>query len=284
MVLAGTGKLPVGIAFFGAGLAVVLLGSLSLREAYESVEWPLLVMLGALIMIHHLAFASSALQLAAAAIAREKQARTWESLLLTGVDARRIIVGKWWATMQTLWADFRLLVPLRFGVALWLGVAQRIVHLNPFFVAPTLPVIILISVVVAVFPLIYAAFSAVVGLLAALITNSETSAARLGSLLHFGTIALSFAALMLVISLPFAFELGRGADPAVAALLPGVFVTPLDGGMLSLVGMITGGAGEGVSGVYLVGLALCTLLYALLTGAALWAATRLAVRLRVTPP
>ena len=51
MILAATGKLPVGIAFFGAGLAVVLLGSLSLREAYESIEWPLLVMLGALIPV-----------------------------------------------------------------------------------------------------------------------------------------------------------------------------------------------------------------------------------------
>jgi di/tricarboxylate transporter len=49
MVLAGTGKLPVGIAFFGAGLAIILLGSLTVREAYTSVEWPLLVMIGALI-------------------------------------------------------------------------------------------------------------------------------------------------------------------------------------------------------------------------------------------
>ncbi len=51
MVLAGTGKLPVGIAFFGAGLAIVLLGSLSVREAYTSIEWPLLVMIGALIPV-----------------------------------------------------------------------------------------------------------------------------------------------------------------------------------------------------------------------------------------
>ncbi|HET9863633.1 MAG TPA: SLC13 family permease [Steroidobacteraceae bacterium] len=51
MVLAGTGKLPVGIAFFGAGLAIILLGSLSVREAYNSVEWPLLVMIGALIPV-----------------------------------------------------------------------------------------------------------------------------------------------------------------------------------------------------------------------------------------
>ena len=51
MVLAGTGTLSVGIAFFGAGLLTILLGSLSLREAYDTVEWPILVMLGALIPV-----------------------------------------------------------------------------------------------------------------------------------------------------------------------------------------------------------------------------------------
>jgi di/tricarboxylate transporter len=51
MILAATGKLPVGIAFFAAGLAIILLGSLTVREAYTSIEWPLLVMIGALIPV-----------------------------------------------------------------------------------------------------------------------------------------------------------------------------------------------------------------------------------------
>lgn len=51
MVLASTGTLSVGIAFFGAGLLTILFGSLTLREAYETVEWPILVMLGALIPV-----------------------------------------------------------------------------------------------------------------------------------------------------------------------------------------------------------------------------------------
>jgi len=51
MVLAGTGTLSVGIAFFAAGVATILLGSLTLREAYETVEWPILIMLGALIPV-----------------------------------------------------------------------------------------------------------------------------------------------------------------------------------------------------------------------------------------
>ena len=51
MLLAATGLLPVAVAFFGAALLVVLFGSLSLREAYATVQWPLLVMLGALIPV-----------------------------------------------------------------------------------------------------------------------------------------------------------------------------------------------------------------------------------------
>ncbi|HZH25936.1 MAG TPA: SLC13 family permease [Azospirillaceae bacterium] len=42
---------PVAIAFFGAALALLLTKALSLREAYETVEWPVLILLGALIPV-----------------------------------------------------------------------------------------------------------------------------------------------------------------------------------------------------------------------------------------
>ncbi len=51
MALAATGTLPVGIAFFGAGLLIVVFGALTPREAYAAIEWPLLIMLGALIPV-----------------------------------------------------------------------------------------------------------------------------------------------------------------------------------------------------------------------------------------
>jgi len=51
MALAATGTASVAVAFFGAAVAILLLGALSLREAYETVEWPILVLLGALIPI-----------------------------------------------------------------------------------------------------------------------------------------------------------------------------------------------------------------------------------------
>ncbi|PVE25303.1 SLC13 family permease [Microvirga sp. KLBC 81] len=51
MVLTAVGMLPVATAFFTAAVLTVLFGALSLREAYEAVDWPILVMLGALIPV-----------------------------------------------------------------------------------------------------------------------------------------------------------------------------------------------------------------------------------------
>ncbi|MBC4017039.1 SLC13 family permease [Siccirubricoccus deserti] len=42
---------PVGIAFFGASVVLLLLRSLSMREAYDAIEWPVLILLGALIPV-----------------------------------------------------------------------------------------------------------------------------------------------------------------------------------------------------------------------------------------
>jgi di/tricarboxylate transporter len=51
MIATATGVLPVAIAFFAAAALVVIAGALPVREAYEAVEWPILIMLGALIPV-----------------------------------------------------------------------------------------------------------------------------------------------------------------------------------------------------------------------------------------
>jgi di/tricarboxylate transporter len=51
MVIAGSGVAPVAMAFFGAAVAMVLTGSLKLTDAYERIEWPILVLLACLIPI-----------------------------------------------------------------------------------------------------------------------------------------------------------------------------------------------------------------------------------------
>lgn len=51
MTLVGTGLVAVQIAFFGAAVAVLLVGALRLDEAYAAVDWPVLALLAALIPV-----------------------------------------------------------------------------------------------------------------------------------------------------------------------------------------------------------------------------------------
>ncbi len=51
MIATATGYVPVAVAFFAAAALTMAIGALPLAEAYESVEWPILIMLGALIPV-----------------------------------------------------------------------------------------------------------------------------------------------------------------------------------------------------------------------------------------
>lgn len=51
MAATAAGIVPVAVAFFAAAALMMLTGSLSPREAYDSIEWPILIMLGALIPV-----------------------------------------------------------------------------------------------------------------------------------------------------------------------------------------------------------------------------------------
>jgi di/tricarboxylate transporter len=51
LVLAALGLLPIQVAFTGAALVMVLAGFLALKEIYESVDWPVIILLGAMIPV-----------------------------------------------------------------------------------------------------------------------------------------------------------------------------------------------------------------------------------------
>lgn len=51
MLVTATGHVPVAVAFFAAAGLMMASGALPLREAYDGVEWPILIMLGALIPV-----------------------------------------------------------------------------------------------------------------------------------------------------------------------------------------------------------------------------------------
>ena len=51
IALVATSLVPVALAFFGAAVAMTALRVVTLKEAYDSIEWPILVLLGALIPV-----------------------------------------------------------------------------------------------------------------------------------------------------------------------------------------------------------------------------------------
>jgi di/tricarboxylate transporter len=51
MALTAAGWVPVAVAFFGAAALIMLSGALPAREAYARIEWPILIMIGALIPV-----------------------------------------------------------------------------------------------------------------------------------------------------------------------------------------------------------------------------------------
>ena len=51
MLLVSLQLVPVSVGFFGAAVILLLSRVLSLREAYAVIEWPILILLGALIPV-----------------------------------------------------------------------------------------------------------------------------------------------------------------------------------------------------------------------------------------
>lgn len=69
IAVGATGLLPIAVALAGAALGMVLLGVLHARQLYESIDWSVIVLLGALIPLGAALEASGATRLAADAVA-----------------------------------------------------------------------------------------------------------------------------------------------------------------------------------------------------------------------
>jgi len=91
MGLTAAGLVPVGIAFLAAAVLMILLGALPLREAYEAVEWPILIMLGALIPVSDAVRATGGTDLIAAGLSQiAVLLPSWGALALIMVAAMAV--------------------------------------------------------------------------------------------------------------------------------------------------------------------------------------------------
>ena len=70
----------------------------------------------------HFSTLSKTLALASDTVLREKSVGTWDTLILTDVDARQLVLGKWWAVVCMTWRSFAWLAILRATTSVLLGV------------------------------------------------------------------------------------------------------------------------------------------------------------------
>jgi di/tricarboxylate transporter len=78
---AAVGLVPVHIAFVTAVAAMIVAGTVSLRDVYESIEWPVIVLLGALIPLGHALETTGGTQLiAGGVVAMADDLPTWAIL------------------------------------------------------------------------------------------------------------------------------------------------------------------------------------------------------------
>ncbi len=119
------------------------------------------------------------LALASNSITREKSGKTWDNLLLTGVSARHIVRGKWWATLWALWGDHALAALLRVGIVAWLvSILGGEALYQP--ILPFLPVVssylLAGALLLAAYAVVDAALSAALGVLAPLLNIDSAGA------------------------------------------------------------------------------------------------------------
>jgi hypothetical protein len=95
-------------------------------------------------------------------ITREKRGKTWDNLILTNVSARKLVLGKWIASLKALDGDHIMIGVLRLGMVAWIvaGFQDRML-------ANTLPIqthLILLTILVVLFTIIDAMFNTALGI------------------------------------------------------------------------------------------------------------------------
>lgn len=86
-------------------------------------------------------------------IVREHQAGRWETLLLTGLPARTIIRGKWWAAMRSLRSDVLYITVIRLIFALFLGLffGSTVIQYQDALIGPSILMLFLAPIVIFIF-------------------------------------------------------------------------------------------------------------------------------------
>ncbi len=202
-----------------------------------------------LLIVQHLGVGWTALRLASGTLARERQNRTWETLVLTAVSARRIVFGKWLAVITLQWQFQRRALLLRAALIAWVLFEAHFQQPPPL---ETWGIAALGVVLVALAPMVNVLFGAAVGVLASAFTRSEVGAARVAGLLEFMVLLPLLISGGLVGNL---FVRLGGLSNEISILQSTLLLAFIDGGIFALANVVSARYLE-LSAYYFMGLLL----------------------------
>ncbi len=178
--------LIIGIVFIL--VTMLLVASLTERDPTPIIKLlgvapPLLILFT---LFYDLSLIFQTISLAANSISREREGQTWEMLVLTGINARQIVRGKWWATVQRQFPRYLLLGFIRAGASVAMGVsilASSYYYTSNYDVRMQLPhpLSILISVFLGVLLTVAnLGFSAACGVMGSVVSKRSSMAVTRG--------------------------------------------------------------------------------------------------------
>jgi hypothetical protein len=139
-------------------------------ECVDTFTYPLFVVF----LVSHFSAILQTLALASNSIAREKRNGTWDTLLITRVDARQLVLGKWWATVRRMWPNFLAAGTLRLGLVSWLGIHVALTSSGyPTTLDPNLHETLLAAATTLLLSVANSGVTAAFGILASLLTQSS---------------------------------------------------------------------------------------------------------------
>ncbi|MBL8154313.1 MAG: hypothetical protein JNM70_09030 [Anaerolineae bacterium] len=291
--LALTVGLGMAVGLFTAALLAAIL-QIELTDRFRQPDIRLMVIPFVIFtLLVHFGLMLSTLSLAANSIAREKQAQTWDMLVLTSMDARQIVRGKWAAVIRRQLPAYLALSALRIGAMVWFTLDFWSFSFGPFPQSPAIfpPLLNFFFFVLFITSMTLAnlAFTAACGIWASAVT-SRPALAMVRAIIN-------RLALLLIPAIIIYFAINR---VEVSSFFSGRFF-----GMMFNISfnLLDNGATESTSLIFvrhsfaeessqivielgwLLASALAALgIYALWTGVALWRAQTLAVKHLETPP
>ncbi|MCB9454424.1 MAG: hypothetical protein H6671_00390 [Anaerolineaceae bacterium] len=277
--------LVISLVLFGGEIAGALLyrDPTPISDAFG----PLTAFAAAVVMTLHFVLMFQTLSLSANSIAREKLKQTWEVLILTGIDARTVVLGKWWATVRRMGRQYLLLGLLRACIIGWVGAATTR-SLYAYYASayggvnritpPGLSYFLLLVLVVMVFTLANLGFTAACGVAASAQSRQPVMALIRAFAIRTGFLVGTSLALGLLVAQFQIYFFVAGVNGELFGVLPLVVVGLVDNGATSAMTLVSYGTPGVQAGAILLMVLMTLALYGGLTWFMLRQAEKQAVK------